>query len=478
MDDFDPRLGLRSHGGWSPKSYDDVVESVRSKASLFLDCLREISLKSPVVAVPPMAPFPPLHFNSRSKLSRFEMAVKRTVFEFFCSLGSAEGITVLNDETLKASPSYAGRYSLESLAAWGFPYSMDFASELGEKLAALTVGKGPLKGIILDLDNTLWKGILGDDGPDGVFWDLDHDGSHGFGVFQAFVQSLADTGILVAVASKNNPSLVEEIFKTRKDLLLKRDSVFPLLANWNRKSQSVNEILQTWNIASDSVVFVDDSPLEVEEVRSRFPDMKSFVFPADKPDEVLNLILIFRDLYAKERITQEDAIRLESLKQRDTVVRAQESGGEGYEDLLKENNSKVTFLSISSKGDDRAFELLNKTNQFNMNGKRLTDRDWKDILEDPACFALAVSYEDRFGPLGKIAVMTGKIDGKRAFISSWVMSCRAFGRRIEHSLLRYVFGKYDLSSIELDYVKTERNGPFEDFIKNMGVHGSDRKSVV
>ncbi len=135
------------------------------------------------------------------------------------------------------------------------------------------------KGLITDLDDTLWAGILGEVGVDGVSWSLDqHTQMHA--LYQQFLASLASAGTLIAVASKNDPALVNEAF-TRKDLLISKDSIFPFEVHWNRKSDSVRRILQDWNVSPDAVIFIDDSPMEVAEVKAAFPQMECIVFPKE-----------------------------------------------------------------------------------------------------------------------------------------------------------------------------------------------------
>ena len=466
-EDFDPRLGLRSLGGWSSAVYDDILATVRSKVSRFADVLRQLAEKTRLVIALPATPFLPLHYNNPTVESSWESKIKGEVALLADLLSGVKTIRFLNLDKLSGEDGYPARYNAESHLAYGFPYSVEFAALLGGALAKVAMSQPPLKGIVLDLDNTLWKGILGEDGIEGVSWDLDH-GSHIYGVFQAFIQSLAEAGILVAVASKNDPALVEELFSQR-DTPLKRGSIFPLEAHWGRKSVSIRKILAAWNIGAGDVAFVDDSPLELEEVRAEFPEIRLFPLPVGKAEKILALIYTLRDLFGKDVISQEDSLRLESLKQREKVLTVSASGAESYEDLLRENNSKVSFITLSPSGDDRAFELLNKTNQFNMNGVRATETEWKSLCSQENGFVVVTAYEDRFGPLGKIAVMAGFKKGNQAVITHWVMSCRAFGRRIEHGLLRRAFEKLDVPEIFFQYERTERNGPFEEFLSSLGV---------
>lgn len=475
-EDFDARLGLRSIAGWSVNSYEDMLSSVRMKAALFRSCFEQLSKRQRVVVSLPVSPFLPLHFSSPGEVSLWEGELKNVLSLFGASLLSFKNLHIIDAEVLTLHSSYISRYSAESHLAYGFPYSIAFSSALGKQLAAAVASPQPLKGIVVDLDETLWKGILGENGIYGVSWDLDGN-SHMHGVFQAFLQSLADSGILVAVASKNDPALVESLF-TKRNPLLKRDSIFPLIANWGRKSVSIGRIIKSWNIGDDAVAFVDDSPLELAETQSEFPGLRTFRFPTGKPDEILTLIRDLRSLFAKDTITKEDKIRLESLKQLEKISVLSSVSEEGYEDVLRESRPKIALKTLSAEGDERAFELLNKTNQFNMNGLRVSDGEWKALCSHENGLVIVAAYEDKFGPLGKITVMAGIHDGERMDLSSWVMSCRAFGRRIEYFLLDYVFQKYGVKNVSLQYVKTERNGPFLDFLTGSGAIETDEGMVI
>ncbi len=141
--------------------------------------------------------------------------------------------------------------------------------------------------------------------------------------------------------------------------------------------------------------------------------------------------------------------------------------GGSLDDFLQSADASLRFTFEKHTGDSRALELINKTNQFNLNGKRLTDAAWIAYLNDPAAFLITVSYEDKYGPLGKIAVLLGKLREKAVQLDSWVMSCRAFSRRIEHQSLKALFDKFGAEEIFFDYQATPRNGPLQEFFAGM-----------
>ena len=140
---------------------------------------------------------------------------------------------------------------------------------------------------------------------------------------------------------------------------------------------------------------------------------------------------------------------------------------EGFsEALLEKAEAELVFSVSKDTGDERAFELINKTNQFNLNGKRYTEAAWQNYLDPDDRFLLTASYTDRFGALGKIAVIAGSKNGMILSIDSWVMSCRAFARRIEHQCLKFLFTRFNSLAIKFDYQQTPRNGPVKSFFEN------------
>jgi FkbH-like protein len=258
---------------------------------------------------------------------------------------------------------------------------------------------------------------------------------------------------------------VEQVWK-RKDLLLTREDVFPLEVHWMRKSDSVRRILSTWNISADTTVFVDDSPAEVAEVQASFPELVCRVFPRNDAAAAWALLHELRDLFGKSSVSEEDSIRLRSI--REAVVWRQESGGSGApsDDFLRSAEARICFDS-GRTDDARAFELVNKTNQFNLNGKRYTESEWHQVLEDPSAFLTTATYEDKYGTLGKVAALIGTIRGRTVDLKSWVMSCRAFSRRIEHQCIHHLFEESGADRIRFDLVATERNEPIQDFFRSL-----------
>lgn len=459
--DLDPRLGLRTVTPWSTSTCSDILSNARTRALKVQQTIEQTCQRMSIVLCMPTLPLPPISFVPGWQASSFEMDLKVLVQSVASHVSQWAQVRVLSPQRLDSVSPLRERLDVKSELLAGFPYKLGHASALASLFARLTRTPAPKKGLITDLDDTLWRGILGEVGIDGISWDLDHHSQmHSF--YQCLLSALANEGVLLAVASKNEPSLVQNAFD-RKDLILSPDSVFPVEVSWGPKSKSVARILKTWNVGADSVVFVDDTALELAEVKAAHPDIECIQFPTKDSAAVYEVVLHLRDLFGKSIILQEDSIRFDSIRRRhanpDTLETAKTVPGSFLEQL----DAEMSFSFTKSPMDSRALELVNKTNQFNLNGKRFTESSWHKYFLDPASFLVTVSYKDKFGPLGKIAVITGRRN-RNLHVDMWVMSCRAFSRRIEHRCLEELFAKFGVEEIELDYVQTERNGPLSQFL--------------
>src|SRR6202030_3872126 len=459
--DLDSRLGIRELGGWQVSDVDEVVSSVDRQISRLQHALKSAARSAPVVFSLPTLPLPPLFYTPPNINSAEKTKLLLSLAKFAADLSEESGIRIVDSQALDSVSPPAARFDIKSEILSGFPYKLPHASALAQSLASLLQARSPKKGLITDLDDTLWSGILGEVGVDGVNWSLEHH-SHVHGLYQQFLSSLASAGVLVGVASKNDAALVQQAFD-RKDLFLKKENVFPFEVHWHRKSDSVQRILKSWNIGPEAVVFIDDSPMEAAEVKAAFPTMECLVFKKDDYQSVWDLLANLRASFGKTAISQEDSIRLESLRSAAPLLDALGQDGNASDEFLKRADAFVSFDFSKRPKDGRAFELVNKTNQFNLNGKRFSESEWTKFLADPASFLVAVTYQDKYGPLGKIAVVLGKVHEKKLHITAWVMSCRAFSRRIEHHSLKRLFEKFDADEAVFDFQATERNGPTQDF---------------
>jgi FkbH-like protein len=453
--DLDQRLGLRRLGGWGPHILPDILADVKRNTSQLLQLLEAAAQSIPLALCLPTIPLPPIFYQPSEQTGLDHLLLEKTLYDFGVRAAQIPHVKIVNHQRLDMISPISDRLDVKSELSTGFPYRTEHASKVAELLSALLQPQPPKKGLITDLDDTLWRGLLGEDGIEGVSWNLDQ-GSHIHALYQQLLLALSDSGVMIGVASKNDPALVTEAL-AREDLLLPNDRLFPIEVNWGPKSQSVGRILEAWNINADSVVFVDDNAMELAEVNSIHPEVECLLFPRDDERLAYEALEKLRGLFGKQAILEEDAIRIASLRNANRFHQSAKSeSGQPLHTFLAALDAELTFSPVSP-GDPRGFELVNKTNQFNLNGRRFNEAEFAAVLNRPGAVSLLVSYKDKYGPLGKIAVLLGQREKSIVKIDTWVMSCRAFSRHIEYKCLNYLFETLEVSEIELDFLPTTRN---------------------
>jgi FkbH-like protein len=455
--DLDVRLGVRSSGGWTAASLADVARTAKLQLRRIGAAFERLS-GCPRVLAGPTLPFPPVHYARSNRLSPLAAEIEVELAALRGQLAAA-GVIVIPPQAVDRVSPPSNRFDVRSELAVGFPYGLDHADALAGLLAGEVCPPPRKKGLITDLDDTLWSGILGEVGVDGIGWTLERKAQL-HGLYQQFVGSLASAGVLVAVASKNDPELVGQAL-ARADMLVPASALFPVEAHWGPKSKSVSRILKAWNIGSDAVVFVDDSPMELAEVKAAFPDIECVEFPRDDPGRLWQLLFELRTRFGTAELTAEDSLRVASLRSR---AEFEEAKGEAadVDAFLRQAQAELSITTRQGDGA-RAFELLNKTNQFNLNGARVSEPEWAQLAAGEH-FVVEIGYRDRYGQLGSIAVLVGRARGETVTVENWVMSCRAFSRRIEHRCLQYLFDKFGAAEVVLRFHSTPRNSPFREFL--------------
>ena len=460
--DLDPRLGLRSSGGWSNEAKADLIANCIERYARLEAAIVALAGRMPVALAPPSLPLPPIGNTIRAQSSVLELELEQQLARFLLPVARVSGVRVVERSRIEA-PVAALDARMELIA--GFPYTIPFANSLAASLVDVICQPAPKKGLITDLDGTLWSGIAGEMGVEGLSWSQEHH-TQTHGLYQQMLGHLAGCGVLLAACSKNEMTTAEAAL-ARKDLFLNAESLFPVCANWGPKSASVGRILDTWNIAADAVVFVDDSPMELDEVQRAYPGMTCLAFPGKDPAAVWNLLGRLRDLFGKPELMEEDRLRQSSIRASAQVREMAAQGGSA--EFLRTLEGTVTLAWQVDQADKRPLELINKTNQFNLNGLRLGESEWQRLLGRNDTIVAVASYQDKFGPLGKIAVLVGSQAGRKVRVSHWVMSCRAFSRRIEHHMLDSLFRHCDAEEIAFAFANTEKNQPLREFFAAVGV---------
>jgi FkbH-like protein len=340
------------------------------------------------------------------------------------------------------------------------PYSpallLDTAREAAHSIVSLR--RSPKKVVVLDLDNTLWGGVIGDDGLDGIEIGDTSARGEAFKAFQEYLLSLTHRGILLAVCSKNDYEEAVEPFEKHPEMVLRMKDFVVFKANWQPKSENIRQIAAELNLGLDSLVFVDDNPAEVEIVRQFTPEVEA-VMIGDDPSEFVGLLQDAR-FFEPVNITAEDLDRMRQYKQetqRQELLAAVTDMGAYLESLAME----AAVREFRSVDVPRISQLINKSNQFNLTTRRRTEAEVRAVMADPQYFGFTVRLADRFGDYGLISVVVGKVADGTLEIDTWLMSCRVLKRQVEEEVLNEIVRlarARGCTHIKGVYKPTARNG--------------------
>lgn len=323
------------------------------------------------------------------------------------------------------------------------------------------------KCLVLDLDNTLWGGIAGEDGISGVRLDLSGPGRCYYD-FQEEILNLYDKGILLALNSKNNQEDALEIIEKHPNMLLRKRHFSCLKINWQNKAANLKEIADELNIGLDSLVFFDDNPVEREYIKRAFPQVTVVDVPNDpgRYCEVLKGIPEFEKL----DVTEEDRKRNEMVEQNHKRLQNQQLF-QSLEEYLAYLGTEITVSKADDFNIPRISQLTQKTNQFNMTTKRYQVSDIKKMLVSGDHLVYCCSVSDRFGDNGITGCCIVKLEGSTAVIDTFLLSCRVLGRNVEFAFLVDIIKKLkelDMEKVVAEYLPTEKNKANSGFYEMAG----------
>lgn len=334
-----------------------------------------------------------------------------------------------------------------------------------EPALAATVGKVK-KALILDCDNTLWKGILGEDGFHNLKMSSKDQAGVPFEAIQNMAIQLNKEGVLLGLCSKNNPEDVAEVINTHPDILLKEEHLLIQKVNWQNKVLNLQEIAQQLNIGLDSLVFIDDSDFEVNLVREQLPQVDVYQVPKKAyqyPALFQKVVASFFNPFSTEEDKRKSKIYKEQLKRAD--VQGQFSN---MEDFLRSLEIKLSFYQNDPSLISRVAQMTQKTNQYNLTTKRYTENDIKNFIESEDYQVIAMGVEDKFGDSGITGLAVLKKQSDYIEIDSFLMSCRIIGRNIEWKFLDFLLSLVSREKIRGRYVPTAKNKMVEEFYSKAG----------
>lgn len=385
-------------------------------------------------------------------------------------LEGIEGIYTLTSSTLSALYPVSNYYNPHGHKFGHIPYTSAFFAALGTALARkiYTIQRPPYKVIALDCDGTLWQGVCGEDGAQGIKIDPSYQ------FLQEFMVAQQEAGMLLCLCSKNTESDVWAVFESRQDMTLKRHHLVQSKVNWSSKSENIKALAAELQLGLDSFIFVDDNPIECAEVQTNCPQVLTLQLPskADDIPHFLKHVWAFDHLKTTKEDQQRTALYQQNLQRehfrQETLT---------FNDFLAGLELNVTIEPMTAQQLPRVSQLTHRTNQFNVTTIRRSEAEIQQLLAaNYDCLTVEVS--DRFGDYGLVGAILFSTEGTALKVDTFLLSCRTLGRGVEYQMLAKlgaIAQAKGLTSIELPYQPTPKNQPALDFLNRVG---ADTKQLM
>jgi FkbH-like protein len=363
---------------------------------------------------------------------------------------------------------YDQRFYLRAKA----PYSHVLLSQIARRLADASRGFGTYfyKAIALDCDNTLWGGVIGEDLLEGIKLDpFDYPGNV-FWRVQQELAALESAGLLLCLCTKNNPADVEEVFRKHSHMVLKESQIVARRVNWQDKVSNLRELAAELNIGLDSMMFLDDSPVEAESVRSRLPMVRMLQVPAALPayPAVLDEI---RSLYAAGGVSSESRAKTEQYRVRAAAIDAQAAFA-SHEEYLASLDIKVDLHVDKASEISRISELSMKSNQFNLTTRRYSEAEVRALMEGASSEVISITVGNKFGSAGLTGIVFLCYEADVARVDNFLMSCRVLGQGVELSVWSTILERCRARgclTLEADFAPTAKNAQVATFYDRLGL---------
>jgi FkbH-like protein len=351
------------------------------------------------------------------------------------------------------------------------PYTMQFLKSYSSILEPYFVSlKGKAKkALILDCDNTLWSGILGEDGFDGIEMSSKTKRGAPFEIIQSQVKELAKKGVIVGICSKNNSEDVDKVLSDHPEMVLTEKYIAIKCVNWDDKVSNLKAIAQSLNIGLDSLVFIDDSDFEANYIRKELPEVTVFQVPRQL-SQYPTMFSKWKRLFFNLSQSSEDTQKIQMYKTQ--LSREQSKAGyKNIEEYLASLKLEVQVYSNDGSTIPRVSQLTQKTNQFNLTTHRYSEIEIQKFVNDSSFEVLAFGVTDTFGDNGITGLVILKIADQEAEIDTFLMSCRILGRKIEDKIIDYVLTQLkakNLKTVRGKFIKTQKNAQVESLYDRFG----------
>jgi FkbH-like protein len=383
----------------------------------------------------------------------------------------------INDvASLYANAGVEAGYSPVTYTNTGIVFEIDFWPQVVKSITDIILaitGKFK-KAVVLDLDNTLWGGIIGDDGIENIqIGDLGI--GRAFTELQTWLKQLKERGIILAVCSKNYEHIAMEAFEKHPDMVLRPEDIAVFVANWENKVDNIRHIQSVLNIGFDSMVYLDDNPFERNMVRTEIAALTIPELPED-PSEYLGYLQSL-NLFETAAVTEEDSARTKQYQEESKRATLQKAYA-NEEEFLQSLDMVCEVKPFDKFNTPRVAQLSQRSNQFNLRTIRYTEKDIEQIAANPDYITLAFNLSDKFGDYGLISAVILKNEGAHIFIDTWFMSCRVLKRGMENNVLNAIADhalQKGAKKIIGEYIATPKNELVKDHYANLGFKEANGK---
>jgi len=322
--------------------------------------------------------------------------------------------------------------------------------------------------LVLDLDNTMWGGIVGDDGIERLVLGSGSPLGEAHAALQRMALSLKQRGIILCVSSKNDETIALDAFRNHPEMILKEDDIVAFRVNWEDKAANIKAIADAIDLGLDSFVFLDDNPAERKRVRDALPSVAVPELPEDPSDWLM--VIQAAGYFEQTSFSREDQLRAGFYKANALRAAQMERIG-NHDDYLRSLGMRLSIAPFDGPGCKRIAQLISKSNQFNLTTRRYSDAEITALQSDPDAITVQARLEDIFGDNGMISTVICRRDGQRCDVDSWIMSCRVLGRRVEEAILGHLVAQVrllGLTEIIGRYIPTARNELVRDHYSRLG----------
>lgn len=375
------------------------------------------------------------------------------------------------------------KYSNADLIDWKFFHisnmiinpklSKDFRSWFSRRLKGLSNNRK--KCIVLDLDNTLWGGVVGEDGVSGISIGDTYPGN-AFLLFQENLIEASKNGIILTVCSKNNLSDIEDVWNNNPFVKLNKNYLSSYRINWKNKASNILEISEELNIGVDSIVFIDDNPAERLLVKKNLPDLTVPDFPKNPYDLEIFFRNLMENYFQVYNITEEDKNKVKQYNENSKRKKAAKMAFD-IKSFLSDLKMELKVLMCNKFTIDRISNMTQKTNQFNLTTKRYTQAELQDFI-NKGSLIYCLNVKDKFGDNGITVAAIIHLDNEEATFDSFLLSCRILGRNIEKAFIKYILNtlfKKGIYNINAKFIPTKKNIQTKDFYDNLDFHLIEEK---